>query len=91
MQERTMSDQSIPKPDFLTYLHGFVTQILIHLGEVDNPIQGGRTVNFQLAKHSIDLLQIISDKTEGNLSDEEKTFLGSALYDLRMKYVAKSR
>ena len=86
-----MNEQSIPKPDFLTYLQGYVTQVMIHLGEIDNPIEGKKTENLQLAKHSIDLLQIISDKTEGNLTAEESAFLGSALYDLRMKYVAKSR
>ena len=79
------------EPDFLKYLQGFVTQVLMHLGEIENPLQGEKTVNLDLAKYSIDLLGLIKDKTKGNLSEEEEKFLDGALYDLRMKFVAKSR
>ena len=83
---------SLPmKPDFLKYIQGFVTQTLIHLGEIENPLGGGRTVNLDLAKYSIDLLEMLKTKTAGNLTKEEEDFLNGALYDLRMKYVARSR
>ncbi len=87
----TSENSNVNKPDFLTYLQGFVTQVLMHLGEIENPLQGKVTVNLELAKQSIDLLQIIRDKTNGNLTEEEGKFLSGALYDLRMKYVARSR
>jgi hypothetical protein len=86
-----MSSEPNAGPTFLTYLQGYVTQVLMHLGEIDNPLQGGPVTNLGLAKQSIDLLQIIADKTEGNLTDEEEKFLKGSLYDLRMKFVAKSR
>ena len=85
-------ESSFPmKPEFLKYLQGFVTQTLIHLGEIDNPLGGGRTVNLELAKYSIDLIEMLKEKTAGNLTEEESSFLNGALYDLRMKYVARSR
>jgi hypothetical protein len=86
-----MSANDIPEPEFLKYLQGYVTQVLIHLGEIENPLAGGKTVNLELAKYSIDLLDIIQGKTKGNLTDEEDQFLKGALYDLRMKFVARSR
>jgi hypothetical protein len=79
------------EPDFLKYLQGFVTQVLIHLGEIENPLQGKKTVSLDLAKYSIDLLGLIQEKTKGNLTDEEEQFINGALYDLRMKFVARSR
>lgn len=79
------------EPDFLKYIQGFVTQVLIHLGEIDNPLENKKTVNLDLAKYSIDLLNLIKEKTSGNLTEEEENFLNGALYDLRMKFIAKSR
>jgi hypothetical protein len=42
-----------------------------------------------LVKHTIDTLELLEEKTKGNLSDEEKDLLKNALYDLKMRYVAK--
>ncbi|MFH1708201.1 MAG: DUF1844 domain-containing protein [Planctomycetota bacterium] len=81
---------AMPAPDFLKYLQGFATQVLIHLGEIDNPLEGKRTVNLELAKYAIDLLALIGTKTRGNLTPEESKFITGALYDLRMKFVARS-
>jgi hypothetical protein len=41
-----------------------------------------------MAKHQIDILGVIEDKTKGNLSDEEKHLLDAALYETRMRYVS---
>ena len=40
-----------------------------------------------MAKHQIDLLEILEKKTAGNLDEEEKKVLGGVLYELRMQYV----
>jgi hypothetical protein len=44
-------------------------------------------VNLVLAKQSIDILEMLDQKTQGNLSDEESHLLHALLYDLRMRYV----
>ena len=85
------SNNDVMEPDFFRYIQGFVTQILIHLGEIDNPLQQNKTINLDLAKYSIDLLDLIKQKTEGNLTEEEEKFINGALYDLRMKFIAQSR
>ena len=85
------SSNDVMEPDFFRYIQGFATQILIHLGEIDNPLQNKKTINLDLAKYSIDLLGLIKQKTEGNLTEEEEKFINGALYDLRMKFIAQSR
>ena len=43
-----------------------------------------------MAKHNIDLLELMHEKTKGNLSVEEDRLLKETLYQLRMQYLAKS-
>ena len=79
-----------PHASISLIISSFVAQTLIALGEIESPVDGKRHIDLDGAKFSIDLLQVLSDKTQGNLSDEEKKMLDSALYDLRMRYVQKS-
>jgi hypothetical protein len=58
---------------------------------VENPFSKTKEQNLDQAKFTIDTLQIIKDKTSGNLTDGETKLLETALYDLRMRYVEKSK
>ncbi len=82
---------NIPNASFSFFVSSLVTQALISLGEVDNPFSKKREQNLDQAKFTIDTLQIIKDKTVGNLSGDETKLLDTALYDLRMRYVEKSK
>jgi len=53
----------------------------------DGRIASDRNIDLKAAAQYIDILVMLSSKTEGNLSDEEKNLLDSLLYDLRMSYV----
>ncbi len=81
----------IPNASFSFFTSSLVTQALISLGEVDNPFSKKREQNLDQAKFTIDTLQIIKEKTVGNLSGNEAKLLDTALYDLRMRYVEKSK
>ena len=48
-------------------------------------------IDLDQAKYSIDLLQILKDKTKGNLEEDEGKHLNGILYELRMRYVSVSR
>ena len=64
-----------------------MTQTLFYLGELAQ--RGGEpVVNLDMAKHNIDLLGVLDEKTKGNLTPEEKKLLDSVLYELRMRYVS---
>jgi hypothetical protein len=73
--------------NFSTFLLGLSTQALLHLGEIPNPLTGAVERDLGAAKHVIDILGILRDKTRGNLDQSEETLLDSVLYDLRMRYV----
>ena len=62
-------------------------QVMMNLGEVANPVTGETRQDLEHAKHTIDLLGVLQEKTTGNLDPEEETALNQYLYDLRMKYV----
>jgi hypothetical protein len=79
---------ALPEPNFVMLVSNFATQALIELGEIKNPITKQTERAPDRAKFTIDMLQVIRDKTRNNLTPEEQKFVDAALYELRMKYVA---
>lgn len=75
------------KMDFSTFVLSLTTSALIHLGEIPDPMSRERTVSLPAAKHTIEILEIIKEKTKGNLDGEEEKLLDDVLFDLRMKYI----
>lgn len=63
---------------------------LVQLGLVDDPATGERRENLGLAKRNIDLLDLLKDRTKGNLEPEEETFLTSVLDQLKLAYLKKT-
>ncbi len=80
--------EEMPQADF-HYLVVFLgTQALLCMGEQPDSAAGEKfEKNLPGAKHAIDLLGVIQEKTKGNLDDDESQLLESLLYDLRMRYV----
>jgi len=77
-----------PEPNFTILLAGLYSQTLMALGEIENPITKGRQPNLPEARYLVDTIGMLKEKTEGNLSEEEATYLNGLLHDLRMRYVA---
>ncbi|MFH1532269.1 MAG: DUF1844 domain-containing protein [Pseudomonadota bacterium] len=77
--------------DFRTFILSLGTSAMLHLGEIPDPDGGKAVVNLELARQTINLLDLIRSKTAGNLTDDEANTLGGLLYDLRMRFVARSR
>ncbi len=75
------------KMDFSGFILSLNASALIHLGEIPDPHSKKREVNIPAAKHTITILEILAEKTEGNLSEEEKQLLDDMIYNIRMKYV----
>jgi len=58
-----------------------------HMGKVMSPVTGKVERNLEVARHSIDVLEMIQRKTAGNLSDDERKTMEHILYELRLNYV----
>ncbi len=76
---------------FSTFLLGIASSALIHLGAAPHPETGRTEKVLPLAKQSLDLLVMLRDKTQGNLSAEEETLFKNLLADLQIRYVEASR
>ena len=76
---------------FSTFVLGLASTALIHLGEQADPEQHALKVDLVLAKQTLDLLDLLREKTRGNLTAEEDKLFQALLTDLRLKFVEKSR
>jgi hypothetical protein len=78
--------RELPQANLASIVQSMVTQALFHLGDLA-PRGGEPTINLDLAKHHIDSLAVLEEKTANNLTPEEKQMLDSALYETRMRYI----
>ena len=89
--EDTVSDDAQhmapPPASFEVLVSMLFTQAMMTLGQIADPVSGQTKVDKPMAKHYIDTLDMISEKTQGNLSEEEGKMLSEALHALRMTYV----
>lgn len=79
--------RKLPPADFQHFISGVAAQVLMQLGELENPMAGEKRVDLESARYSIDILQMLEEKTKGNLTPEEQRYLTAALHDLRMRFV----
>lgn len=77
----------ILKVDFTTFIFSLFSSGLIQLGDMADPITGAMDPNLMSAKQTIDIIDILRKKTEGNLSDEESKLLENASTELKWKYL----
>jgi hypothetical protein len=88
---RPVAPKDLPPPSFPLLIATYASQASVAFGHVPNPIDGKTEVRLDLAKHAIDMLAILEEKTRGNLSQEEASMLENVLHQLRMAYVEVSR
>ena len=82
----------LPQVDFAAIVLSFASSALFHLGLVPDPETGQPgEKSLPLARHSIDLLELLQQKTQGNLTAEEGQLLTNLLTELRVRLVESSR
>ncbi len=81
-------DIPLPAPSLIALVSGLASQAMVSLGVFPNPITGQTTMMLHQAKHLIDTVELLFEKTNGNRSDEETQTIDSVLHELRMVYVA---
>ncbi|MEM1355374.1 MAG: DUF1844 domain-containing protein [Planctomycetota bacterium] len=77
----------IPPADFQTLVQTIASQALFAMGAMPDPQTGQRFTDLDIARHHIDTLGVVEEKTQGNLTDEEGKLLAGTLYELRSTYV----
>ena len=81
-------EQVLPEMTFSTLVLSLATSVMVHLGASPGPEAGDPPeVNIGLARQTIDILEVLSEKTKGNLEAEEEALLESTLHQIHMKFV----
>lgn len=83
--------EAIPPMDFTMLVFSIAGSVQVHLGLIPNPATGKAEVNLPMAKQTIGLIEMLQEKTKGNLTSEEAKLIEHVLYDLRMIYVEKQK
>ena len=81
----------LPSIDFSTFIISLSTQALMHLGEMSDPVTGNVEKDVAVAKQTIDIIGMLSEKSRGNLDEAEEQLVKEVLYNLRMRYVEAVR
>ena len=89
-KEEEKGSPPLPEVNFSSFLLSLSSSTLLHLGEIADPQSGEKKKDLVLAKQSIDIINLLKDKTKGNLTQEEEKLLEHLLYDLRMRFVKAS-
>jgi len=76
---------------FIAFIMMQQQQAALFLGRLPNPQTGKSEVNLEVARMLIDQLEMIREKTRGNLNHEETEILGSILADLQVGYVQAAK
>ena len=77
--------------DFSTFIMSLTSSAFYHLGDMPDPSSGKKEVNLPAVQQTIDMLIMLREKTKDNLKEDEKKLLEQLVYELQVKYVAKTK
>ena len=80
-------EREIPPASFATVVQSFWTQSMLYLGEIA-PAGAEPMVNLDMARQQLDLLNVLEEKTHGNLTPDEQHLLDTALYESRTRFIS---
>ena len=75
---------------FLQLIYLFQSTAMQGMGKIKNPVTDKIEGNLEQASQAIDMLEMLQDKTKGNLSEELKKMMESILTNLRLNYVEEA-
>lgn len=83
-------EESLTRKDlFLGLIHSFQAAAMQQMGKIANPYTEKIERDMRQARLSIDMLEMLEERTTGNLTGEESRFLKHVLTELRLNYVAE--
>ena len=78
----------LPPASFGLLVSTLFTQTMAALGQMPDPVERKAIVRLDYAKHHVDTLAVLQEKTKGNLTSEEEQMLEDVLHQLRMLYIS---
>ncbi|MCX5850009.1 MAG: DUF1844 domain-containing protein [Deltaproteobacteria bacterium] len=86
-QTETKQDFDYPPITFTNFVLSLSTSALFHFGDFPDSEGGEIQKNLPAAKQTIDILDMLNEKTKGNRDENENKLIQSVLYELKMRYV----
>lgn len=80
-----------PPVDFSTFILSLSSSVMIHFGEIPDPVSQQKQKNLGAARQTIDIIAMLQEKTRGNLEEHEQRLVDNVLYELRLRYVDETR
>ncbi|MDH4220372.1 MAG: DUF1844 domain-containing protein [Candidatus Aminicenantes bacterium] len=80
----------LPPLDFSSIVLPFFSQALLTLGQIKDDEEKKET-HLDLAKRMIELLELLKERTKGNLKPEEEQFIDASLHQLKLVYMEKAK
>jgi hypothetical protein len=90
-QESSSQEEGPFEIDFSTFIMSLTSSAFYHLGDVPDPTTGQVEQNLPAVRQTIDMLMMLQSKTRNNLTPQEDKLLTQLIYELQMKYVAKTK
>jgi hypothetical protein len=90
MSEQNQDSQPM-EASFITLAMSIASAAAMSLGLAPDPQTKKTKMDLEMARFNIDLLEVLQNKTKGNLVKEEDDFMNHVLRDLKLKFVEVSK
>jgi hypothetical protein len=101
LQNQAANDEAVPESDaetrelppatLIILISSLASQAMASMGQIPGDDGKPFPKNLKFARHFIDLIGVIEDKTRNNLTSDEASFLKGTLHHLRLQFVESSR
>ena len=89
---RSISDKATnPETPFTDFIEPLIAQAYMSLGMLRNPYQPKPQIDATAARQMIEILTMLKEKTEGNLTADEDDFLSTHLGELKLAFVQRTK
>lgn len=90
LKQKQKDQPPLPEVNFTNFILSLSTSVLLNFGDIPDPVSKEKKKDLNMAKQTIDIIEMLKEKTKGNLNKEEESLINSLLYDLKMRYVKES-
>lgn len=91
MNEHNMTPDELNKALFINLVMSMTAAAMQQLGKLVNPMNGKTETNLEAAQQTIDVIEMLAAKTNGNLDKDESRYLQQTLTQLRINYVETAK
>lgn len=88
--EPAVPEGALAAVQFSSFVISLATTAFIHLGEMEDPVTSRKETNLEGARQMIDIIDMLRQKTRGNLDPAEQELIEGVLFELKLRYTQKA-